>query len=625
IYRFKSYHHSTMDMNEYVPKSSEQPSVQDGLLKKKKKKCHGNRKLQHFRRKCRAKGMTDQAIEMLILLKKENISMHQNTQQTYEEQMDGYFIVNTVRWLTDFTMLQFLQQRAELMCTVLQLKIEQDYWNNIANLITIPVVVWLSEAGKDITKQNSINWDHTKTKINIQHRQKIIENKLQQAEYNLNIRLQQQSCPFDCEIYNKTSMDHFLNIISNVLVTLVENSLYYLHTNFEQKKILLNFDITDANLVKSFYDLNPTVEQIVIVRKIWRDQLELCKKVIRQKKKNRSSSIYQQIAWKNGAALEQDPLLLNDNDSITEVDNLLANETQEEVPTKFQVKSLEEQDLSQRLSQLSMTSHYITEHLNMVNVDTSENIPLYLSKENKSFEQIISDLSSNELAEELRQMAIVIHQIFLIDLEKLLWTTYLKSGTGQLQLNHMDNDNLNRPHLWPIQVQKLVSKQSPDNIDTAACLTYVTQYLDELDDKMKRYQTTYNMKKNQYVNYLPTIQAFVHQQLQSTRLAIEQKIAIVHYNYNDYVLELKFLAYNPTQQQKKMVEKLNHAKYQEEITKEEYNLLKYRISIEESSSTSLELPNEKLLKTIEDQSIQQKLRDQYINTALQARKDMIQL
>ncbi|CAF1561914.1 unnamed protein product, partial [Rotaria sordida] len=189
-------------------------------------------------------------------------------------------------------------------------KIEQDYWNDIANLITIPVVVWLSEAGKDITKQNSINWDHTKTKINIQHRQKIIENKLQQAEYNLNIHLQ-QPCPFDCEIYNKTSMDHFLNIISNVLVTLVENSLYYLHTNFEQKKILLKFDITDANLVKSFYDLNPTVEQIVIVRKIWRDQLELCKKVIRQKKKNRSSSIYQQIAWKNGAALEQDPLLLN--------------------------------------------------------------------------------------------------------------------------------------------------------------------------------------------------------------------------------------------------------------------------------------------------------------------------
>ncbi|CAF1241622.1 unnamed protein product [Rotaria sordida] len=389
-----------MDMNEYVPKSSEQPSVQDGLLKKKKNTCHGNRKLQHFRRKCRAKGMTDQAIEMLILLKKENISMHQNTQQTYEEQMDGYFIVNTNRtneyqysdenlelnsidesfillqpkakeewsslpattypkrrkcynlsndhwkqvlklipnykklspyqfkdvltgliphsshhhhikgWLTDFTMLQFLQQRAELMCTVLQLKIEQDYWNDIANLITIPVVVWLSEAGKDITKQNSINWDHTKTKINIQHRQKIIENKLQQTEYNLNIHLQ-QPCPFNCEIYNKTSMDHFLNIISNVLVTLVENSLYYLYTNFEQKKILLNFDITDANLVKSFYDLNPTVEQIVIVRKIWRDQLELCKKVIRQKKKNRSSSIYQQIAWKNGAALEQDPLLLN--------------------------------------------------------------------------------------------------------------------------------------------------------------------------------------------------------------------------------------------------------------------------------------------------------------------------
>jgi DNA-binding transcriptional MerR regulator len=33
---------------------------------KKKKKCHGNRKLYHFKRKCRSRGMTEEQITVLI-------------------------------------------------------------------------------------------------------------------------------------------------------------------------------------------------------------------------------------------------------------------------------------------------------------------------------------------------------------------------------------------------------------------------------------------------------------------------------------------------------------------------------------------------------------------------------
>ncbi|CAF5052549.1 unnamed protein product, partial [Rotaria sp. Silwood1] len=216
---------------------------------------------------------------------------------------------------------------------------------------------------------------------------------------------------------------------------------------------------------------------------------------------------------------------------------------------KYQLKSLEEPALSQRLNQLSVTSHHTPEHLISVHEDDAENIPYYLSKESESFQKMTGNLSSNELVEKLRQMAILTHQLFMIDLEKSLWSTYLKSGTGQLPVNQMDNDHLSHPHLWPIEVQKLMRQQSLDSTDSAACLTYVTQHLDELNDKMKQYQTKYNMMKNQYFNYLPTIQTFVHQQLESARLATEQQIAIVYYNYIDHVFELKFLACNPTRQQ----------------------------------------------------------------------------
>ncbi|CAF2928481.1 unnamed protein product [Rotaria sp. Silwood2] len=100
-YLLKSYLHSTMDIYEHVPKSSEHLTVQDTLLKKKTKKCRGNRKLQRYTRRCQAKGMNDQAIEMLMLLRQVNKSVHQNTQETHENQKDGSFIINTVSNVMD--------------------------------------------------------------------------------------------------------------------------------------------------------------------------------------------------------------------------------------------------------------------------------------------------------------------------------------------------------------------------------------------------------------------------------------------------------------------------------------------------------------------------------------------
>ncbi|CAF4694987.1 unnamed protein product [Rotaria sp. Silwood1] len=56
------------------------------------------------------------------------------------------------------------------------------------------------------------------------------------------------------------------------------------------------FDITDARLVKLFYDLNPTQEQISSVQKIWRAKVKSCKQTIRRKKKYHSSSIMHTIS-----------------------------------------------------------------------------------------------------------------------------------------------------------------------------------------------------------------------------------------------------------------------------------------------------------------------------------------
>jgi hypothetical protein len=83
-------------MNEHIPLSSEHLDLQYGLLKKKKKKCRGNRKLQRFKRKCWAQGMNSEAIEMLLSIKNENRSVNQYDQKLDKKEMNQSSITKSI-------------------------------------------------------------------------------------------------------------------------------------------------------------------------------------------------------------------------------------------------------------------------------------------------------------------------------------------------------------------------------------------------------------------------------------------------------------------------------------------------------------------------------------------------
>ena len=53
----------------------------------------------------------------------------------------------------------------------------------------------------------------------------------------------------------------------------------------------------------------------------------------------------------------------------------------------------------------------------MIQEDINEHVPYYPSKENQLFQQTIRHSSSDDLIEELRQKAFLIHPIFMINLE----------------------------------------------------------------------------------------------------------------------------------------------------------------------------------------------------------------
>jgi len=165
-----------------------------------------------------------------------------------------------IEWLNNFSILQFLHEHAEFISIVSQLKIEQNYWNFLTDMITI-TKVHLSEISKEFTNKNSINLDHSRTEEYIEHRKNLIEHKLQEAKHNFDSH-SQETLPFYHQMENINTIDHCMHILSTALASLVQHNIQYLHTNFEQKKILWQLDINDICLVKSFYNLNPTDEQV---------------------------------------------------------------------------------------------------------------------------------------------------------------------------------------------------------------------------------------------------------------------------------------------------------------------------------------------------------------------------
>ncbi|CAF1563898.1 unnamed protein product, partial [Rotaria magnacalcarata] len=197
-----------------------------------------------------------------------------------------------------------VRQLANLWCHFFQLKIEEDYWNYVGNLNT-SIMDWLSEdVSKEIIQQNSIDWDRRKTKSNIQYQTTLVQNKLQQTEYNMLKHLCQLSSKFDLK--SNIHVKHSIDIVFQAFAIILRNDLNPFHIHFEQKKLLLHFNIHDAYLVKSFYHLNPTEKQVRIsftrslvlrkiflfllfkihlVQQIWRRKLNSCERLIREKTK----------------------------------------------------------------------------------------------------------------------------------------------------------------------------------------------------------------------------------------------------------------------------------------------------------------------------------------------------
>ena len=206
-----------------------------------------------------------------------------------------------------------------------------------------------------------------------------------------------------------------------------------------------------------------------------------------------------------------------------------------------------------------MTSHHITERHNMVNADTSENIPYYLSKRSKSFKAIINQalsnttiIRTNEMMEQLRQIGILIYKIIFRRTHHSLWLTYFKSGTGQLiiQAKEQFNYSTNLP-IWPKEINTLVQKPTHINKknENEFYMNFVNNHLRILDNQLKENECELNKRITGIPDYSLQIQqlieTYIEQNLSSLRMETEHQIQLIHYDYHIQALKLEYYRHDP--------------------------------------------------------------------------------
>lgn len=150
--------------------------------------------------------------------------------------------------------LQFVRIYAHLLNNVFYFKLEQDFWEYYDKLLTTEGI-WSSQPlEKEMIKKNNLYRIKFKTKAQLEKHRKLIFVRLRKAENDLNKHKQQ---PFD------RSID--IQRLSTIILAFVRQGQRKLTARFEQKKQILQFDAHDHRLVKTFYNLKPTENQVSII------------------------------------------------------------------------------------------------------------------------------------------------------------------------------------------------------------------------------------------------------------------------------------------------------------------------------------------------------------------------
>jgi hypothetical protein len=227
----------------------------------------------------------------------------------------------------------------------------------------------------------------------------------------------------------------------------------------------------------------------------------------------------------------------------------------------------EEHSVSHKKRQLSTPSTPDIASKKFRTLDDSENvkeqIPEYLQETNESFNEImlgkVINSTTTITVEDLRQLAILKHKIVVINMDKELWTVYLKSGTGQWETSESRKTNVDR-RIWPECVKTIMLSElgGTTNGDEAyqqnLCEEIVSERLQDIKETIVQYQIELDGNKDCLPGFADemekVIDAFIGQYgVQSLQMKHNYEIAIFQYDYDAELLEREYLRFKPTKSQ----------------------------------------------------------------------------
>ena len=191
----------------------------------------------------------------------------------------------------------------------------------------------------------------------------------------------------------------------------------------------------------------------------------------------------------------------------------------------------------------------------VADVQVKDNVPNCLSiHQQNNFQQLLQSMLSQTASsmhmEDLQEMAVLMHQMTMLDLQKDLWYTYLQSGTGQLA-----NEEQHEFFVWPMEMKSTMMQMNETEIDHETCLNYVNQTLQQFVERQRHCQRQFDERKYTFSNCFTsemedTLRQFIEQQeMIFIRLDFERKMAIVKYDYRDRLLEFEYHQLKPNELQ----------------------------------------------------------------------------
>ncbi|CAF1508582.1 unnamed protein product, partial [Rotaria magnacalcarata] len=258
----------------------------------------------------------------------------------------------------------------------------------------------------------------------------------------------------------------------------------------------------------------------------------------------------------------------------------------------------------------------------------------YLSSTNGTFDEMLRPLLSKQFLkyidiEDLRQFAIILHNMKCIELDQSLWNIYLKAGTGKLiQHEHIQ--------WWSMEIKiRMVERgqttTNPKEIDDESCFGYVQRVLVKYNQQTIFYQEQLKTIKARVQDSMTeeienAIIAFVRQHgISLYRAHIDRRIAGVEYDYKDQLIQLQFYKERPNRHQKEIFENIFQLKRETEQAKLDVAILKQRIAFKHlpKSFDSLRIPTPIDLNTIHDVNLRQRLNEQCQKILQRTTSDMM--